>query len=142
MTTKCKVKGCNRTGGTYKDYCPMHYKRIKIHGDPNICTKQKNPYGWIDQNGYFVLSKRITGKTNVVEHRWVVEQHIGRKLFRHEHIHHINGNRIDNRLENLEIWSTLQPAGQRIRDKLNYAREILRLYLGDELIEQFDGSDK
>ena len=36
-------------------------------------------------------------------HRAVMERAIGRKLLTHEHVHHINGDKLDNRVENLEI---------------------------------------
>lgn len=38
-------------------------------------------------------------------HRYLMEQKIGRKLKRNEHVHHINGITTDNRIENLEILS-------------------------------------
>lgn len=57
-----------------------------------------------------------------------MEQAIGRELLPHEEIHHVNGVRDDNRLENLELWSTSQPAGQRIPDKVAWAKAILALY--------------
>jgi len=41
----------------------------------------------------------------VFEHRLIMAQHIGRPLSKEEHIHHINGNRQDNRIENLQIVS-------------------------------------
>lgn len=77
------------------------------------------------ENNYRVL--RVKGRY-IKEHRYVMEQFLGRELFRHENVHHKNGDRGDNRLENLEVWSSSQPSGQRIADKLAHAREILALY--------------
>jgi hypothetical protein len=55
---------------------------------------------------------------------------IGRPLLPEETVHHKNGNRADNREDNLELWSSRNPKGQRIPDKLKYAHEILSLYGG------------
>lgn len=46
-----------------------------------------------------------TNGRKIDEHRLIMEQHIGRKLSRQEVVHHINGDKRDNRLENLQIMT-------------------------------------
>ena len=47
----------------------------------------------------------------VLEHRYVMEQHLNRKLLEYEHVHHINGIKTDNRLENLVVKTSTDHYG-------------------------------
>jgi len=82
----------------------------------------------VDDDGYALVRPTGRGKW-VRENRYVMEQFLGRRLFSHETVHHKNGVRTDNRLTNLELWSTYQPKGQRMIDKLVWAQEIIDTYL-------------
>lgn len=59
---------------------------------------------WINDAGYKIIQneKETKGKKER-EHRKIMEEFLGRKLKRKEHIHHINGNKLDNRIKNLMI---------------------------------------
>ena len=80
-------------------------------------TKKRESYSRITVNG-----KQIR------EHKFVMEKILGRPLLEKENVHHINGDRKDNRPENLELWSSSQPPGQRVEDKVAWAKEILATY--------------
>src|ERR671923_1279770 len=66
------------------------------------CWYARRRVGSLNAGGYRRLT--INGK-NILEHRWIMEQHLGRKLLRSEHVHHLNGDKLDNRLENLVVMS-------------------------------------
>ena len=83
-------------------------------------------------NGYgYVVVNTPDGRQ--MKHRVVMAQRVGRSLFAHETVHHINGQRDDNRIENLELWSTSQPSGQRVSEKIAWCQEFLKQYEGTQL---------
>lgn len=81
--------------------------------------------GFLDKFGYRIVS--ING-IQLPEHRHVMEQALGRKLLPEETVHHVNGLRTDNRLENLELWSSRHGKGQRVEDKVRWCIEFLGDY--------------
>ena len=58
----------------------------------------------INAEGYAQITAGDLGeRKQMLEHRYIMEKYLNRKLERFEHIHHINGNKSDNRLKNLEL---------------------------------------
>ena len=132
----CAFDGCDRSTAvnkgtgreSYRYYCMMHYQRIRSKSS-RLSAPPRDDFDsrpWKPNNqGY--LRKHRKGKP-VFQHRMVMEKHLGRPLYKGENVHHINGVRDDNRLENLELWVTFQPAGQRPEDLVEWALTILERY--------------
>lgn len=78
----------------------------------------------LTRDGY-VSVKAPDGRV-IGEHRLVMEGFIGRRLVTGEAVHHVNGDRADNRIENLELWLKSQPSGQRVSDLIDYVIEFHR----------------
>jgi hypothetical protein len=121
---KCVL--CDNDAWVVKGLCQKHYTRLYRHG-----TTEDRPLQAIYDDGYVtLLSTHPDNPYNrsVKQHRIVMEKMLGRPLVKGESVHHKNGDRLDNRPENLELWSTSQPYGQRVEDKVQWAKEIISLY--------------
>jgi hypothetical protein len=76
-------------------------------GSDNPAWKGGRSYTISNQKKYILIL--INGKY-IKEHRWVMEQHIGRKLLRSEDVHHKDGNTLNNSIDNLEILTKSEHA--------------------------------
>ena len=128
----CLVENCNNFS-VGKNLCSLHWQRKKA-GLPMNYKKNKTTY--ISSDGYVVeympghIQADKDGK--VLQHRRMYSDIIGRRLHRYENIHHKNGNRSDNNIENLELWIKRQPSGQRVEDLVKWAKWILLEYSNDK----------
>ena len=127
--------------------CGDDYQRGFTTKPAGRCPRCQNPRGadhprWRGGETYNSALNRWTVRTpdgrTMYRYRWVMEQAIGRPLRDDEHIHHINGDSTDDRLENLEIVSPTEHARKHQRDQRQRARARMNFAWSTEYAECVD----
>lgn len=108
--------------------------RIQNNISLSLPVKIKNPNGTghKEKQGYRFINKmrhpNASKSGRIYEHIFIMSEYLGRPLIKGETVHHKNGIRDDNRIENLELWSSSHPGGQRVKDKIDWCLEFLSKY--------------
>ena len=119
-TVVCRICGINMHSTKYGSCASCTNKRRADYGTGRYL---KNGYVMVFQKGHPRCNKNY-----VFEHILVMEKYIGRYLTKNENVHHKNGVKNNNSVNNLELWIKPQPSGVRAKDALAWARNILETY--------------
>lgn len=91
--------------GQEREYKKKHGFRAYIQPKGELSHNWKGGRSIIHKYGKAAWVVRTVGDKQILEHRLVMEQHLGRKLKSTEWIDHINGDPTDNRIENLRLMN-------------------------------------
>jgi hypothetical protein len=143
--TLCRVPSCERPIVVKsKQLCDAHYSRLRRCGDlqVDIPVKEydKDRESYIDKDGYRYIKVHSQQNGWALEHRVVMADHIGRPLLATETVHHRNGVRADNRIENLSLRQGAHGAGQDVEDVIAWAITVLNDYAPNLLQLVEDGA--
>lgn len=121
---RCSIPECGRLAKS-RGLCQKHYmqwRRGASHDAPATRVHYR-PIGYRHQrkDGYIELKVEEGARAYPLEHRYLMEQHLGRKLTDDEQVHHVNGIKNDNRVENLVVMTNAEH--QRFHDHLDVMRE-------------------
>jgi hypothetical protein len=122
--SKRKCPDCGELMQRKSKKCRKCYLESKQYPNSRVKHLSKDGYFYV----YYRKHPHCDREGRVYEHRIIMEKKIGRYLLPFENVHHKNGIKTDNSIDNLELWVSVQPAGGRVVDVVKWARKILVLY--------------
>jgi hypothetical protein len=129
------VKPCEFCGGELR--LSLSESNQKYHSKCRWLAKIKRPTGRehngkpviMNHQGYLTIYEPTHPRANrsgrVLEHRWIMEQALGRYLETVEQVDHINRDKTDNRLENLQLLSPIEHTRKTNGDRIKRERDAL-----------------
>jgi hypothetical protein len=127
---RCREKRRNQRRGRRCPTCGVPVTERATGCRKHNASNNARPVGsrYTNAGGYVLVKISSDPHEWRYEHWVVMEKSVGRRLFPDEEVHHRNGVRSDNRLGNLELWTRSHPRGQRVEDKLAWAKEFVERY--------------